>query len=168
VEIVNIVIPGLNDNEDSTRQLVERHLRGLGIDTPLHFTCYYPAYKFKAPPTPVKILQRVRELARSMGVLFPYIGNVPKHKYENTWCTACGELARAKRFKIFYFPSWHRLFGYAISFSPERAQTSLFKLRMNSGFIMAVSTLPIEMKYSFLRSRGSTLRERVVRLGQRR
>ncbi|MEM2998440.1 MAG: AmmeMemoRadiSam system radical SAM enzyme, partial [Thermoproteota archaeon] len=64
----------------------------LGPDTPLHFTRYHPEYVFKAPPTPVKTLEKARELARSLGVLFPYVGNIPGHRFENTWCPVCGEL----------------------------------------------------------------------------
>ncbi|MDW8034277.1 MAG: AmmeMemoRadiSam system radical SAM enzyme, partial [Nitrososphaerota archaeon] len=97
VEIVNLVIPGVNDDEECLRRLIEEHLKNLDPSVPIHFTRYHPEYKFKAPPTPVKTLEKARELARSMGVLFPYIGNVPGHKYENTWCPQCGELL-IKRF----------------------------------------------------------------------
>lgn len=92
VEIVNLVIPGVNDDEECIRRLAEKHIKELGSDTPLHFTRYHPEYKFNASSTPVKTLEKARELARSLGVLFPYIGNVPGHRYENTWCPACGEL----------------------------------------------------------------------------
>lgn len=92
VEIVNLVIPSVNDDEDCIRQLVETHIKELGADTPLHFTRYHPEYTFSAPPTPVKTLEKARELARSLGVFFPYVGNVPGHRYENTWCPKCGEL----------------------------------------------------------------------------
>ncbi|MBO3839416.1 MAG: AmmeMemoRadiSam system radical SAM enzyme [Thermoproteota archaeon] len=97
VEIVNLVIPGVNDDDECLRQLIEKHLKELGPDVPIHFTRYHPEYKFNAPPTPVKTLEKARELARSLGVLFPYIGNVPGHRYENTWCPQCGELL-IKRF----------------------------------------------------------------------
>jgi len=97
VEIVNLVIPGVNDDEECLRGLVEKHIKELGPDTPLHFTRYHPEYRFNAPSTPVKTLEKARDLARSMGVLFPYVGNVPGHKYENTWCPECGELL-IKRF----------------------------------------------------------------------
>ena len=32
-----------------------------------------------------------------MGVNFPYIGNVPGHPYENTYCHECGELLLRRR-----------------------------------------------------------------------
>lgn len=97
VEIVNLLIPGVNDDEDCLRWVIEKHLKNLGRSTPIHFTRYHPEYRFSAPRTPVKTLEIARDLARSMGVLFPYIGNVAGHKYENTWCPACGELL-IKRF----------------------------------------------------------------------
>ena len=31
-------------------------------------------------------------MARNAGVKYPYIGNVPGHRYENTYCTTCGRL----------------------------------------------------------------------------
>jgi pyruvate formate lyase activating enzyme len=92
VEIVNLIIPGVNDREGQIRELVERHLREAGREAPLHFTAYYPAYRFDAPPTPVSRLERARKLAVSEGVCFAYIGNVPGHPYENTYCPDCGEL----------------------------------------------------------------------------
>jgi pyruvate formate lyase activating enzyme len=30
--------------------------------------------------------------ARVRGIRFPYLGNVPGHRYENTYCPACNEL----------------------------------------------------------------------------
>ncbi|MEM2960401.1 MAG: AmmeMemoRadiSam system radical SAM enzyme [Candidatus Bathyarchaeia archaeon] len=91
VEIVNLLIPGVNDDESCIEWVVEEHLK-VGPEIPLHFTRYYPSFKFHTPPTPVKSLEKAREAARSAGVLYPYIGNAPGHKFENTWCPACGEL----------------------------------------------------------------------------
>ena len=92
VEVVNLVIPGVNDREEQLRELARRHLLEAGKETPLHFTAYYPAYKFDAPPTPVSTLERAHKIARSEGVEFVYMGNVPGHPYENTYCPSCGEL----------------------------------------------------------------------------
>ncbi len=92
VEVVNLVIPGVNDREAQLRGLVKRHLREAGKETPLHFTAYYPAYKFDAPPTPVTTLERAHDIAVSEGIEFVYIGNVPGHRFENTYCSGCGEL----------------------------------------------------------------------------
>ncbi len=92
VEIVHLVVTGLNDSEQKVMELVNRHIRELGEDTPLHFTRYYPAHRFNAPPTNVKFLEKAYEIAKREGVKFPYIGNVTGHPYENTYCPSCNEL----------------------------------------------------------------------------
>lgn len=92
VEVVNLVIPGVNDREEQLRELAKRHLHEAGKETPLHFTAYSPAYKFDAPPTPVAILERAHDIAMSEGLEFVYVGNVPGHPYENTYCPSCGRL----------------------------------------------------------------------------
>ncbi len=92
VEVVNLVIPGVNDREDQLRELTKRHICEAGKQTPLHFTAYYPAYKFDVPPTPVAMLERAHDIAVSEGLGFVYLGNVPGHRYENTYCPGCGEL----------------------------------------------------------------------------
>jgi len=89
VEVVNLVVTGVNDDEECLRWLVERHLKEAGVETPLHFTRYYPAYKFSNPATPVETLEKACEIAKKHGVLYAYLGNVPGHKYENTYCPNC-------------------------------------------------------------------------------
>lgn len=97
VEIVCLLITDLNDDEDTVRWIVENHLRRLGSEVPLHFTRYFPAYLFDRPPTPVERLERAIEIAKREGVEFVYIGNVPYHRYENTYCPNCGELLIKRR-----------------------------------------------------------------------
>ena len=92
VEVVNLVIPGVNDLEEQLRGLARRHLSEAGPETPFHFTAYYPAYKFDAPPTPVSTLERAHDIAVSEGLHYVYTGNVPGHRYENTYCPSCGRL----------------------------------------------------------------------------
>lgn len=92
VEVVNLVIPGVNDREEQIRELARRHVEEAGDETPLHFTAYFPHYEFRAPPTPVKTLEKARKIAIEEGVKFVYIGNVPGHPYENTYCPDCGTL----------------------------------------------------------------------------
>ena len=99
VEVVNLIIPGVNDGEEQLRELAMHHLREAGKQTPLHFTAYYPAYKFDAPPTPLRTLEQAHDIARSEGIEFVYLGNVPGHQYENTYCPNCGEML-IKRFGL--------------------------------------------------------------------
>ncbi len=92
LEVVCLLINGLNDDEDCIRWLIEMHLKHAGEEIPLHFTRYFPAYLFKNPPTPVERLEKAVEMAKKEGVMFAYVGNVPGHKYENTYCPKCGEV----------------------------------------------------------------------------
>jgi len=91
VEIVNLIIPGVNDSDSTITSVVEKHLRHLGPDTPIHFTRYVPAYKFHAPTTDVRKLEHAREIARKAGARYSYVGNIRRHPYENTFCPECGE-----------------------------------------------------------------------------
>jgi pyruvate formate lyase activating enzyme len=92
VEIVSLLIPGVNDDEGCIDWIVGEHLENVGPETPLHFTRYYPSFEFYSPPTPVSVLEKAREAARNAGILYVYVGNVPGHMFENTWCPSCGEL----------------------------------------------------------------------------
>ena len=91
VEVVNLVVTDVNDDEECLRWVIERHLKEAGPETPLHFTRYYPAYRFYNPPTKIETLERAYEMAKKAGVLYPYLGNVQGHGYENTYCPNCGE-----------------------------------------------------------------------------
>ncbi|MEM1515188.1 MAG: AmmeMemoRadiSam system radical SAM enzyme [Thermoproteota archaeon] len=92
VELVNLVITGVNDDEGCLRSVIERAIKEIGIDTPIHFTRYYPAYKFDKPATSIKTLENACKMARSVGMLYSYIGNVPGHRYEHTYCPNCNEI----------------------------------------------------------------------------
>ncbi len=89
VEIVNLVVTGVNDDEETLRWIIKKHLKNVGADTPLHFTRYSPAHEFHEPQTNVETLEKACTLAKTEGVNYPYIGNVHGHKYENTYCPKC-------------------------------------------------------------------------------
>lgn len=97
VEMVNLIVTDVNDDEECLRWTIKKHLKAVGSETPLHFTRYFPAYKFHNQPTRIETLERAYNLAKDEGVLFPYIGNVHNHKYENTYCPNCGETLIQRR-----------------------------------------------------------------------
>lgn len=92
VEIVNLIVTGVSDDEACIEEVIERHLKEVGPETPLHFTRYYPAYKFENPPTKIETLEKAYTVARKAGMHYPYVGNVLDHKYENTYCPNCNEI----------------------------------------------------------------------------
>lgn len=98
IEITNLIIPGLNDSEAWLRRMCKWIVDNLGEEVPLHFSRFYPNYKMlHIPPTPIETLEKAHEIARNEGIKYVYIGNVPGHRYENTFCPECGN-AVIKRF----------------------------------------------------------------------
>jgi pyruvate formate lyase activating enzyme len=90
LEIVNLVVPTLNDNLEQLRALSRWVVREVSPDVPLHFSRFYPQYKLtNLPPTPVETLERARQIALEEGVRFVYLGNVPGHPGDNTYCPTC-------------------------------------------------------------------------------
>ena len=49
VEIVSLVVTGVNDDVASLRELAQRHAKEVGVETPLHFTRYYPHMSSRGP-----------------------------------------------------------------------------------------------------------------------
>lgn len=91
LEIVNLVVPTLNDSLAQLRALARWVAQDLSPDIPLHFTRFIPQYKLtNLPPTPVETLERARQTALEEGVRFVYVGNVPGHPGNNTYCPSCG------------------------------------------------------------------------------
>lgn len=93
IETVTLVIPGINDSPEEMEAMISWVIENLGADTPMHFTRFHPDYRMTdRGPTPVETLERIYEQARELGLSYPYIGNVPGHRYENTYCPSCGNL----------------------------------------------------------------------------
>jgi pyruvate formate lyase activating enzyme len=89
-EIVNLVVPGKNDDMAQIAAMCGWIKNELGPDVPLHFSRFYPLYKLKAlPPTPVTTLEEARNTALKEGLNFVYIGNVPGHPGQHTDCPSC-------------------------------------------------------------------------------
>jgi pyruvate formate lyase activating enzyme len=93
LEIVNLVVPTLNDSSDDLRALADWVLETVGPDVPLHFSRFHPQYKLtNLPATPVEKLDEAREVALEAGCRFVYLGNVPGHAGSNTYCPRCGRV----------------------------------------------------------------------------
>jgi len=90
LELVNLVVPTLNDADASLKRLVNWVLTDLGADVPLHFTRFHPDYQLlNLPPTPVATLERARDMAMARGLRYVYVGNVPGHPGNHTYCPRC-------------------------------------------------------------------------------
>ena len=89
-ELVVLIVPTLNDSEAEIRDMSKWIVTHMGKNVPVHFTRFHPTYKIRnLPSTPVKTLERSREIALAEGLNFAYVGNVWGHKGENTYCPKC-------------------------------------------------------------------------------
>ena len=89
-EIVYLVVPTLNDGDAEFSGLAQWVKTNLGVDVPLHFTQFHPDYLLKnLPITPVPTLERAKAIADAEGLHYVYIGNVPGHPAQNTYCPQC-------------------------------------------------------------------------------
>lgn len=92
-ELVNLVIPTLNDSPDEIKKMCLWIKENVGPDTPLHFSRFFPNYKLtNISPTPVETLEMARKIALASGLHYVYIGNVFGHEAENTYCPKCQRL----------------------------------------------------------------------------
>jgi pyruvate formate lyase activating enzyme len=90
MEIVYLVVPTLNDKDSEIRDMSRWIKAELGPDVPIHFTRFRPLYLLKnLPPTPVETLERLKAVADAQGLQYVYLGNVPGHPAENTYCPKC-------------------------------------------------------------------------------
>jgi len=93
IEITDLVVPKIGDNLDDARKLVRWIVENLGENTPVHFLRFFPYYLLNnLPSTPIEILEKHAEIAKEEGLKFVYIGNVPGHPLENTYCPSCGKI----------------------------------------------------------------------------
>ncbi len=93
LEITTLIIPTKNDEMSVIKEMCVWIKKELGEDTPIHFSRFYPLYKLKTlPPTPVSTLEMAREVALSAGLEYVYVGNIPGHAGENTFCPKCKKM----------------------------------------------------------------------------
>lgn len=93
-EIVVLIIPTLNDTDKELKEMCGWVKENLGPDVPIHFSRYYPTYKIKnIPPTPIATLVKARKIAMDAGLNYAYLGNVPGHEGESTFCPNCHKVA---------------------------------------------------------------------------
>jgi len=92
-EITNLVIPNYTDDINMIKEMCEWLVKNIGKNYPLHFSRFHPDYKLShLQPTPVKILEEARKYAMDIGLNFVYIGNVPGHEGQNTYCPKCEKI----------------------------------------------------------------------------
>jgi pyruvate formate lyase activating enzyme len=92
LEIVNLVIPTLNDDLENVRSMCTWIAENLGVEVPVHFTRFFPAHKMQhLPPTPIETLEAAVAIGDEAGLHYVYLGNAPGHKRNSTFCPECSE-----------------------------------------------------------------------------
>ncbi len=99
VEVVTLLIPGLNDDPQELWDLTS-FLSSVSRDIPWHVTAYHPDYRrFENPPTSASDLQRAADIAQEAGLRYVYAGNLPGRvgSLEDTLCPGCGTVLIKRR-----------------------------------------------------------------------
>jgi len=98
LEIVYLVIPTLNDSTKELRGVCQWIMKEIGPDVPIHFSQFQPMYLVKnLPPTPISTLEKAHTIAREEGLHYVYVGNVPGHRTESTYCPKCQNIVVQRR-----------------------------------------------------------------------
>ena len=90
VELTTMLIEGENDH------LVEKEcewiLEHLGDSVPLHFSAFFPRYRFSdREPTKPETLINAYNTAKKMGLKYVYTGNIRDVDTSTTFCKTCGK-----------------------------------------------------------------------------
>lgn len=106
IEITNLVVPKSGDSIEKVKQLATWIRDALGKDTPFHLLRFHPDYQLTTiPSTTIETLEKTYVAAKDAGLNYVYIGNVPGHSCENTYCPNCHEMV-IKRYS-FEITKWN-------------------------------------------------------------
>lgn len=98
VEITDLIVPKVGDNLEYARRLSKFIYDEFGPEMPIHFLRFHPDYKMMDyESTPVKTLEKHYQIAKEEGLKYVYLGNVPGHPWEHTYCSECNQIV-VKRF----------------------------------------------------------------------
>jgi pyruvate formate lyase activating enzyme len=106
IEVTNLIVPKIGDSIERIRELAAWIRDALGKETPFHLLRFHPDYKMTTiSSTAIETLEKAYATAKGEGLNYVYIGNVPGHPCENTYCPNCNELL-IKRFS-FEITKWN-------------------------------------------------------------
>ncbi|MDG6906787.1 MAG: AmmeMemoRadiSam system radical SAM enzyme [Nitrososphaerota archaeon] len=92
-EITDLVVPKVGDDLIAAKKLSKWIYENLGPEMPVHFLRFFPSYKMMDfPETPIETLEAHYKIARDAGLKYVYLGNVPGHPLENTYCPECNRI----------------------------------------------------------------------------
>lgn len=90
VELTTMLIEGENDSDEMIKRECEWILTNLGDCVPLHFSAFFPRYKFSGRKhTELSTLLRAYSIARDAGLKYIYTGNLTNTETSATYCKSC-------------------------------------------------------------------------------
>lgn len=90
LELTTMLIEGENDTDDMIKSEAEWVLNNLGDTTPIHFSAFFPRYKFiNRKQTELKTLLSARKVFLDEGVKYVYTGNLSNLETSTTFCKKC-------------------------------------------------------------------------------
>ena len=93
VEITDLIVPQVGDNLEYATKLCKFIYDEFGPEMPIHFLRFHPDYKMmEFESTPIKTLEKHYEVAKKEGLTYAYLGNVPGHPLEHTYCSQCNNI----------------------------------------------------------------------------
>lgn len=93
IEITNLIVPKIGDSIKEIREMATWIRDNIGKDTAFHLLRFHPDYKMTTiPATSLEALEKAYVTSRDAGLNYTYLGNVPGHPAENTYCPNCSEL----------------------------------------------------------------------------
>ncbi len=93
VEITDLIVPRVGDNLEYAAKLSKFVYDEFGPEMPIHFLRFHPDYKMMDyESTPVKTLEKHYQVAKNAGLEYVYLGNVPGHPWEHTYCSQCNNI----------------------------------------------------------------------------
>ncbi len=92
VELTTMLIEGENDSEEELKAECEWILNNVGADVPLHFSAFFPRYKFEnRKPTEFSTLIKAYKIAKEVELNYVYTGNITNIQTSTTYCKNCGK-----------------------------------------------------------------------------
>ena len=85
-----MLIEGENDSEEELKAECKWILDNVGADIPLHFSAFFPRYKFEnRKATEFSTLLKAYNTAKEIGLNYVYTGNITSTETSTTYCKNC-------------------------------------------------------------------------------
>lgn len=92
LELTTLLIEGENDSENEIKAECEWILNNIGDCVPLHFSAFFPKYKFNnRKSTDFSTLLKAYNIAKSAGLKYVYTGNITNIETSTTYCKNCAK-----------------------------------------------------------------------------